>query len=244
MPVAPPHRDIASDQASLSAQQLAYAHIRAGILDGTYPGGLWLKAKEIADRLQLSRMPVREALCELDVEGLVTLRPNRGALVTKLSAGDVDDSFAMSAALVALAGGLAVANLTDRALADLELLCRSMDQSRGDVQVWMERHDAFHDYLARLCRRRLIIAELARLRSLIHPYLRMYLDVNRDSDLPDYEHHALLEVLRSRNSALIEVGLRAHVLQAARGCAAFIQQASAAPPSGMASGVGVSAAPR
>jgi DNA-binding GntR family transcriptional regulator len=231
MPATPPFPELVPTRAPPGAQELAYAHIRSFILDGTYPGGMWLKAKDIADRLQVSRMPVREALRQLDVEGLVTLRPNRGALVTELSARDVDDTFAMSAALVALAGSLAVPGLTDRALADLHLLCRAMDQSRGDVPVWMERHDAFHDYLARLCNRRLIIAELARLRSLLHPYLRMYLDVHRDTDLPDYEHHALLEALQSRNSALIEIALREHVLQAARGFAEFTQRADTTAPS-------------
>lgn len=232
MPVLPSSVGSFHGQPPSSAQQLAYAYIRERILDGTYHGGMWLKAATIADQLEVSRMPVREALRQLDVEGLVTLRPNRGALVTELSAQDVDDLFAMSAALVALAGGLAVPAMTDRALADLELLCQSMDQARGDVKVWMERHDAFHDHLARLSGRRLIIAEIARMRSVVHPYLRMYFDVHRHTDLPDYEHHALLNALRTRNAALIEMSLRDHVLSVARGFADFIRYRGDKPKSG------------
>lgn len=211
-------------QLPLSAQQLAYTHIRECILDGRYGGGMWLKAADIADELQMSRMPVREALRQLDAEGLVTLRPNRGALVTELSAQDVDDLFAMSAALVALAGGLAVPHMTDRAIAELELLCHAMDQARGDVTLWMERHDSFHDYLAKLSNRRLIVKELARMRLAVHPYLRIYFDVHRESHLAEYEHHELLNVLRTRNPRLIENSLRDHVLSAARGFGAFMRR--------------------
>jgi DNA-binding GntR family transcriptional regulator len=209
--------------ALMTAQQMAYSYIRSRILDGTYAGGLWLKAADIADELKMSRMPVRDALRQLDAEGLVTLRPNRGALVTELSPEDISDLFAMSAVLVALAGSLALPALTDRALADLELMGQAMDQARGDVNEWMARHDAFHDYLAGLCGRRFLVSELSRLRTVVHPYLRMYFDVNRDTDLPEYEHHALIAALRTRNSVLIERTLREHVLSAARGFEEFVR---------------------
>jgi DNA-binding GntR family transcriptional regulator len=215
---------------SLTAQQIAYAHIRTGILDGTYSGGMWLKPVEIAQGLQISRMPVREALRQLDVEGLVTLRANRGALVTQLTADDVDDLFAMRATLEALAGGLATQALTERALADLQTLCDAMDHVRGDVKLWMERHDAFHDYLCSLSGGRLMVEEIGRLRTALHPYLRMYIDVYRETELPGYEHQTLMTALQTRNRSVTEIVLRDHVLSAGRGVAEFLrlqkQQAS------------------
>ena len=67
-----------------SAQSLAYMMIRDRIRSGQLPGGARLVAEELAAELSLSRMPVREAIRQLDSEGLVVIRPNRGATVVAL----------------------------------------------------------------------------------------------------------------------------------------------------------------
>ena len=70
-----------------TAQQHAYAYLRDRIVSGEYPGGTRVDVNEIAAAVGASRMPVREALRQLDSEGLVTIRPNRGAVVTALTPG-------------------------------------------------------------------------------------------------------------------------------------------------------------
>src|SRR6516225_1896826 len=94
-----------------SAQEEAWRFIRERILMGVFPGGLRLSPQRLADDLGSSRMPVREALLQLDAEGLVTIRPNRSAVVTVLTADDILELFEMRSVLEALAARLAAPQL-------------------------------------------------------------------------------------------------------------------------------------
>ena len=62
-----------------SAAQLAYDYVKARLLDGRFAGGTLLSENEIAQRLDVSRTPVRQAFVQLEAEGLLELYPKRGA---------------------------------------------------------------------------------------------------------------------------------------------------------------------
>ena len=75
----------------LSASDRAYAHVKAGILDGTRSGGQFFTEGQIAEAVGISRTPVREALLRLEMEGLVMLLPKKGAIVVPVSAQEARD---------------------------------------------------------------------------------------------------------------------------------------------------------
>lgn len=81
----------------------AVGELREAILSGRLRPGDRLVEQDLAEQLRLSRGPVRQALRELSYEGLVTLRPNRGAVVSSVSADDVLEVYAMRASLGSLA---------------------------------------------------------------------------------------------------------------------------------------------
>lgn len=85
------------DNYSLSAR--VYNHIRDGILAGTFAKGDELKEKNIGDELGVSRTPVREALRQLELEGLVSIIPNKGAFVEGVSTDDIRDIYEIRALL-------------------------------------------------------------------------------------------------------------------------------------------------
>src|SRR6187200_2264814 len=74
-----------------SAAQIAYDYVKERLLDGRFAGGTLLSENEIAQRLGLSRTPVRQAFVQLEAEGLLELYPRRGALVVPISASEADD---------------------------------------------------------------------------------------------------------------------------------------------------------
>ena len=74
-----------------SAATRAYDHLKRAILEGTHPGGTLLTEGDVAERLGVSRTPVREALLRLEAEGLVRLYPKKGALVVPVSAQEAHD---------------------------------------------------------------------------------------------------------------------------------------------------------
>ena len=74
-----------------SASRRAYDYVKDRLLDGRFPGGTLLSENEIAQRLGLSRTPVRQAFVELQGEGLLDLYPRRGGLVIPVSPTEADD---------------------------------------------------------------------------------------------------------------------------------------------------------
>ena len=90
--------------------------LRGLILSGKLPPGTPLRLNQLASRLGMSVMPVREALRALEAERLVTFRAHHGATVTELSAEDVEEAYAVREALEGLAARDGVRNLTDASL--------------------------------------------------------------------------------------------------------------------------------
>ncbi len=206
------------------AQQTAHAFIRQKILDGDYAGGSWLKPQDIAEELNVSRMPVREALRGLEMEGLVTMRPNRGAVVTELSISDVDDLFEMRANLEVLAATSALAMRTPQAMKEIERLRETMDSARTETKMWVTSHNAFHDYISAMSGRKRLVMEIDRARALIQPYIRMYIDVYGTPELPAYEHSELVKTFLKGKEDDVKSAFRSHIMEARDRVLKFLKQ--------------------
>lgn len=221
-----------SEPSVITAQQEAYRYLRDLILSGQFAGDERLNPAEIAELLGVSRMPVREALRQLDAEGLVTMRPNRAAHVTRLTAIEVEDLFAIRTALEVLAVRPAVRALNGEALADLVAMMERMDRARANPVEWLKRHDDFHDAFAALGNRKRLRQELARVRLAIRPYLLMYMKVFQTVEMPGLEHSSLLDALSSGDEARAEEAMRVHVANPGEGLIRFLRQREAESPRG------------
>ncbi|WP_369170719.1 GntR family transcriptional regulator [Streptomyces sp. R28] len=73
------------------AADRVYTHVKQGVLERRYEGGILLTEGELAEAVGVSRTPVREALLRLEVEGLIKLYPKKGALVLPVSAQEIKD---------------------------------------------------------------------------------------------------------------------------------------------------------
>ena len=206
-----------------TTQQLACQYLRSRIHSGHYAGGDRINPTRVAEELGISRMPVREALRQLDAEGLVTIRPNRGAIVTVLTASDVRELFEIRAALEGMAGRLAVPYLSDDVLDDLEYRRVRMDRVREDTRGWLLRHDEFHDFLCRQARRPRLAAEIVRHRAAVRPYLTMYISRHRSPEMQGYTHQNVVDAARSGSAERMERCLREHIMGAARGVIEFVE---------------------
>ena len=94
------------------AQQVA-AQIRDMIIQDLLTPGEWIREQALADKLRVSRTPLREALKMLELEGLIRLLPNRGAVLMELTVEEVKEKLEVLAVLEALAGKLACEKATD-----------------------------------------------------------------------------------------------------------------------------------
>jgi DNA-binding GntR family transcriptional regulator len=219
----PQHPEVSVGSVRYStAQDQAYDYLKQRILSGEFPGGMRLNPTEVATLLGVSRTPVREALHRLDIEGLVTLTPNRGVVVTALTLELVRELFKIRGALEALAASEAARNIREDDLDEFELLIRRMDRSRGDPKAWIIRHDAFHDRLYEFAQMPRLTAEIRRLREAIHPHLRLYIDVYHHTEMPGYEHRTLLTEIASGDAERAGRAMRQHIECAASGVLEFV----------------------
>ena len=109
--------------------------VRTMLLEGEIPPGARIPERDLCEKLQISRTPLREALKVLAAEGLVQLLPNRGSRAAKLTDTDMRDLFEVCQGLEALAGELACERITDAAIADIAAAHAAMAQHYRDSDL-------------------------------------------------------------------------------------------------------------
>jgi len=131
---------------NLTLWQRVYDHLRAEILSGRLGPGTELAEVALSEQLGVSRGPLREAIGRLASEGLVTVRPRRGAVVRSLSKQEFVELYQVREALEMLAVRLAVPRLGDEGVAELERLVAAMTAhaERDEVTEFFEANSAFH----------------------------------------------------------------------------------------------------
>lgn len=124
--------------------------LRKAILQGDLEPGERLIQEELATALGVSRMPVREALRKLEIEGLIELVPHRGAIVKSLNIEDVEEIYVLRATLERLAVKGSVEKMKEEDIKRLEFLTSSM-KGAGDPEDFVEANIEFHRLLMKHC---------------------------------------------------------------------------------------------
>jgi DNA-binding GntR family transcriptional regulator len=123
--------------------------VRRSVLDGSLPPGSPVSITELSNRLNVSHIPVREALRRLEGEGLIELRRSRSAVVAPLSREDLEDVFRLRGLLEADAYARAVKLFTPEEIEELEAAYDALTIRPGDdAESLAERHTHFHRLLA------------------------------------------------------------------------------------------------
>ncbi|MBI2941795.1 MAG: GntR family transcriptional regulator [Chloroflexi bacterium] len=203
-------------------QKIVTDRLRSAILSGQLGPGDRLQQDELASQLQVSRMPIREALRILASEGLVELRPHRGAVVVNLRTEDIAEIFEIRAMLEGRAAELAAPRLSDVTLARLRQIHAEMARIGQDEERWLVLNRDFHTIIypasgwPRLCA--LIDAQ----RNVVQPYLRASLALlNRPSSAHD-EHCQILAAAEARDGKWLARLTVEHLRLTAQGLIAYL----------------------
>jgi DNA-binding GntR family transcriptional regulator len=132
-------------------RQELLSHIRAAISSGEYPPGERLIERVLCEKYGVSRTVVREAVRHLEAEGLVTIVPNRGPVVTVLSREDAAGLFEVRAAMEGLAAERFAERATTEERAALEASCELIEAAYAtdDIEAWIKAKDVYYDALLR-----------------------------------------------------------------------------------------------
>jgi DNA-binding GntR family transcriptional regulator len=138
---------------SVSLAQIAVSRLREAIVNGDLALGAPISERALAERLAISKTPVREALAQLKLEGLIRIVPQRGAFVFTLSAQEVVEICEVRQSLEASAMRYALERHPDRLLADLGRVVSEMiaARARGDVRAYLAADTDYHQCFFRHC---------------------------------------------------------------------------------------------
>jgi DNA-binding GntR family transcriptional regulator len=180
------------------------ARVREAILRGDFAPGEHVREVEIAARYEVSRGPVREALLQLEQEGLVLLRRNRGAVVARLSRADLEEVYSLRLALERLATARAVEHGTDADFAELDAVLHEFRGSRsGQPLTEQEAADQdvrFHDAVYRAAHHDRLYAAWTAIRSQVYVLLLGRNVAGRDFREDTYLGHLeLAYLIRARD---------------------------------------------
>lgn len=127
-------------------REYAYAQLRQRILTGSLRAGQRVLEYELAEQLGVSRTPLREALRQLETDGLVRLNARRGAIITGFSADELREEFQIRAALEGLVIKLAATHMSEEQLVEMRDALRQMETAlrRSDDPSFLEHHRRFH----------------------------------------------------------------------------------------------------
>lgn len=195
----------------LTAHELVRTTLRRGILTGTLAGGTRLVQAEIADQLQVSTTPVREALRDLATEGLIRLDTHRGAVVRSIDPREAREIYDLRLMLEPMAMRKAAAHITEDELARAEELHERMTNA-ADSAEWVDLNRRFHQLLTGAGRGTRLPALVASLQDSSAIYVGAVIQSTPQLRAKgDAEHRLMLEALRQRDDKAAAEAICVHL---------------------------------
>lgn len=190
-----------------------YKSIREDILSGRYEQNTELKEAAIGAELGVSRTPVREALRQLELEGLVNIIPNRGAYVNMITAKDVQDIYVIRSMLEGLCARWATECITSEQLDDLEeTLCLSEYHTKKEnYEKLYELDSLFHEQLYQASGSRILNHVLSDFHDYVKQVRKATIASETRSVKSTEEHRAIFEAIRLRDADQAEELAKQHV---------------------------------
>lgn len=211
-----------------SKKEIVYDLLRQNILNGSYKPGTRLIIDDLAAKLKVSQIPIREALGQLEADGFITTEPYVGATVTLIDTKSIYEVFSLLESMEITSSCAACKTMTDHDLNQLERMVGEMDQSVGDPDEWSRQNQLIHLYICEIAQAMLthrlmqkVFAHWDRLR------LFFLKDVfaNRIHEA-QAGHKLLIEAFRKRDPGEIERILREHNQGALRSYIHHIEESS------------------
>jgi DNA-binding GntR family transcriptional regulator len=198
-----------SDHQSL--RERIVARLRAAIIAGDLPAKTRLMEPDLARQLGVSRTPLREAIRQLEAEGLVTAVPRVGTFVSEVSPRDVEDTYAIRAVLEGLAARLAAKNTDPAKAATLRTILADLARKTPDYRVYHEEAGRFHDAILALAGNQRLQSLYQLLTHQITRFRTLSLALPQRPEVSYREHRRIATAILRGRGAEAEHLMRAHI---------------------------------
>jgi DNA-binding GntR family transcriptional regulator len=202
----------------------AAEQLRRRILSGSYAAGYALRQDALAEEFGVSRIPVREALMQLEAEGLVKIVPHRGAIVSGLSADEIIELFELRALLEPQLLKRSAPKLDASDYIELDAI---LGEYRAELRAqhvsrWGELNTTFHMLLYRHAGRPRSLALVSNLLRECDRHTRVQLAATNGMRRAEEEHAELVRLCRKRELRRASALLKAHIENVSRSLRSFM----------------------
>jgi len=197
----------------LPLRDVVFNTLREAILKGDFTPGERLMEKQLAERMGVSRTPIREAIRKLELEGLVIMIPRKGAEVARITGKDISDVLEVRATLEALAVKLACKKMSDQELKELEIVNNEFRKAaeEKDVKTLVEKDIEFHDIIFHSSDNDKLIQIINNLREQIYRFRVEYIYKMKSYDSLVSEHDEIVNAMIKRKGKDASKIAREHI---------------------------------
>ena len=194
-------------------REVVFESIRAAIISGDLKPGERLMEVQLAEKLGVSRTPVREAIRKLELEGLVVMVVRKGAYVAGLSIKDITDVLELRGALEGLAAGLAADRITEDEIIELQAIASDFDKAleSDNMEQMVIKDVEFHDKIFKATRNERLIQLTNNLREQVQRFREMHIYNYDKSKELSTEHNEISEAIAKRDAEQAEKMARKHI---------------------------------
>ncbi len=181
-------------------REIVFESIREAILDGRLKPGERVMEIQLAEKLGVSRTPVREAIRKLELEGLLIMEPRKGAYVADVSLKDVIDVLEIRASLEGLAASLAATRASEE---EIEILKEKSAQfkeciEKNDVQGMISKDTEFHEVILHAAKNKKLTTIIESLREQVQRFRVTYFTEYNMTAYLASEHQNVIDAIESR----------------------------------------------
>ena len=197
----------------LPLRDVVFNTLRQSILTGELKPGERLMEIHLADKLGVSRTPIREAIRKLELEGLVTMIPRRGAEVAQITEKNLRDVLEVRRALDALAVELACDRITAEELEELRAACESfeIETKKGNANQVARADVALHDIILKASGNSKLMQMISNFSQQMYRYRLEYVKDEGNYDRLIREHRIISEAVRDKDKETGAKAIKSHI---------------------------------
>lgn len=197
----------------LPLRDVVFNTLRAAILKGELKPGERLMEMHLANKLGVSRTPIREAIRMLEQEGLAVTLPRKGAQVAKMTEKDLQDVMEIRDALDELAVVCACSRMNQEQFVELKTAMKSFESAvkAGDVRTIVEADEAFHDVIYKMTHNPKLENIVNNIREQMYRYRYEYVKDHSIYDKLIAEHNAIIEGLQKQDVEYLKEIMHTHL---------------------------------
>lgn len=207
-------------------REIAYEVLKHAIVSGEIPAGERIVETDYAERLHISRTPLREALRKLERDGLVEYEVRRGVVVRAFSITDVEEIYTIRNALEMLTLPAIIRNATAEDIAGLRARLREMDDvmASGDINTLSPMARAFHSAMTALSHQHRILRVMEGQDEFITRFSALSIRQENRRPQAHEEHYKLVDYIEQRDRENFEQLTRKHIERSKENCLAALRQ--------------------